>query len=76
VPQRHTKPLLYSRKEDVLEINAEISKNEVSVLLGYDTASLDVMIGVRPFETAYWTHLQELKNPRRILFENSAATSK
>jgi hypothetical protein len=46
------KSLLYSRKEDVLEINAEKSKNEVSVLLGYDTASLDVMIGVRPFETA------------------------
>jgi hypothetical protein len=50
--QRHTKLLLYSRKEDVLEINAEISKNEVYVLLGYDTAFLDVMIGVRPFETA------------------------
>jgi uncharacterized Zn finger protein len=71
--QRHTKSLLYSRKKDVLEINTEKSKNEVSVLLGYDTVSFDVMIGVRPFETAEWTHFQELKNPRRILFENSAA---
>ena len=39
-------------KEFVLEINAEKSKNVVPVLLGYDTGSLDVMIGIRPFETA------------------------
>jgi len=49
---RDTKSLLYSRKEFVLEINAEKSKNVVPVLLGYDTASLDVMIGIWPFETA------------------------
>ena len=46
------KSLIYSRKEVFLEINAEKFKNEGSVLLEYDTASLDVVIGIRPFETA------------------------